>query len=167
MSSYSNRSVSYASTCCMRSAHCWSHGRGRPSASFHAGSWIARARALRDSDTASISSTMRCTLFSGCASVSPSELTCTPYRNRRCLGSSTPYRSRVTSSHSAANARSLHISSTNRTPALTKNEMRATTSPIFSCGTCPESRTASSTAIAVHIAYATSCTGVAPASCRW
>ena len=29
----------------MRSAHCWSHGRGRPSASFHAGSWIERARA--------------------------------------------------------------------------------------------------------------------------
>ena len=31
----------------MRSDHCWSHGRGRPSASFQAGSWIARARALR------------------------------------------------------------------------------------------------------------------------
>ena len=31
----------------MRSDHCWSHGRGRPSASFHAGSWTARARALR------------------------------------------------------------------------------------------------------------------------
>ncbi len=62
----------------MRSAHCWSHGRGRPSASFHAGSWIARARARRESETASISSTMRWTLFSGCASVSPSELTCTP-----------------------------------------------------------------------------------------
>src|SRR5881398_534686 len=28
----------------MRSDHCWSHGRGRPSASFQAGSWIARAR---------------------------------------------------------------------------------------------------------------------------
>ena len=62
----------------MRSAHCWSHGRGRPSASFQAGSWIARARASRESVTASISSTIRWTLFSGCASVSPSELTCTP-----------------------------------------------------------------------------------------
>ena len=62
----------------MRSDHCWSHGRGRPSASFHAGSWIDRARASFDSVTPSVSSTMRCTLFSGCASVSPSEFTCTP-----------------------------------------------------------------------------------------
>ena len=62
----------------MRSAHCWSHGLGNPSASFHAGSWIARARAPRDSETASISSTIRWTLFSGCASVKPSELTWTP-----------------------------------------------------------------------------------------
>jgi hypothetical protein len=46
----------------------------------------------------------------------------------------------------------LHISSTKRTPALTKNEMRATTSPNFSCGTWPESRTESSTATAVLIA---------------
>ena len=43
-----------------------------------------------DSVTPSISSTIRWTLFSGCASVRPSELTCTPYRNRRCFGSSTP-----------------------------------------------------------------------------
>ena len=55
----------------MRSDHCWSHGRGRPSASFHAGSWIARARASRPSVTASASSTIRCTLFSGWASVRP------------------------------------------------------------------------------------------------
>ena len=35
----------------MRSDHCWSHGRGSPSASFHAGSWTARARAsLREGD---------------------------------------------------------------------------------------------------------------------
>ena len=65
------------------------------------------------------------------------------------------------------NARILHISSTKRTPAFTKNEMRATTSPMRSCGTWPESRTASRTAIAVDIAYAISWTGVAPASCRW
>ena len=37
MSGYSSRSVSKASTCWMRSDHCWSHGRGRPSASFQAG----------------------------------------------------------------------------------------------------------------------------------
>ena len=48
-----------ARICCMRSDHCWSHGRGRPRASFQAGSWTARARAFRDSVTASISSRMR------------------------------------------------------------------------------------------------------------
>ncbi len=78
MSGYSSTSVSYASTCWIRSDHCWSHGRGSPSASFQAGSWIARARASRPSVTASVSSTIRCTLFSGWDSVRPSELTCTP-----------------------------------------------------------------------------------------
>ena len=53
-------------------------GRGRPSASFQAGSCTARARASLDKVTASISRTIRWTLFSGCASVRPSELTCTP-----------------------------------------------------------------------------------------
>jgi hypothetical protein len=43
----------------------------------------------------------------------------------------------------------LHISSTNRTPALTKNEMRPTTFSNWSGGTWPESRTESSTAMAV------------------
>ena len=42
-----------------------------PSASFQAGSWTARARASLLKVTASISSTMRWTLFSGCASVRP------------------------------------------------------------------------------------------------
>ncbi len=64
-------------------------------------------------------------------------------------------------------ARILHISSMKRTPAFTKKEMRATTSPKRSSGTCPESRTESRTAIAVDIAYEISWTGVAPASCRW
>ena len=63
----------------MRSDHCWSHGRGRPSASFQAGQLDgAGAGVACDSVTPSISSTMRCTLFSGCASVRPSEFTCTP-----------------------------------------------------------------------------------------
>ena len=70
-------------------------------------------------------------------------------------------------SHSSVNARSLHSSSTNRMPALTKNEIDANTRPKRSGSTCPESRTASSTPIAVANAYAISCTGVAPASCRW
>ena len=55
----------------------------------------------------------------------------------------------------------------NRTPAFTKNEIRCTTSPNRSGGTCPPSRTRSSTAIAVDSANANSWTGVAPASCRW
>jgi hypothetical protein len=49
-------------------------------------------------------------------------------------------------------ARILHISSTKRTPALTKKEMRAQTSPKRSSGTCPAALTASSTAMAVHSA---------------
>ena len=65
-------------SCCARSDHCWSHARGRPRASFHAGSCTARARASFDSVTASISSRIRYTLFSGCTAVRPSEFTCTP-----------------------------------------------------------------------------------------
>ena len=78
MSPCSSRSVSKASTCCIRSDHCWSHGRGSPIASFHAGNWMLRARAERESVTPSISRTIRWTLFSGCDSVRPSEFTCTP-----------------------------------------------------------------------------------------
>ncbi len=62
----------------MRSDHCWSQGLGSPSASFQAGSCRARALAFRDRVTPSASSVMRGTLFSGWASVSPSELTWTP-----------------------------------------------------------------------------------------
>lgn len=78
-----------------------------------------------------------------------------------------PYRSRVTRSQMREKARILHISSTKRTPAFTKKEMRATTSPLRSSGIRPDANTASSTAIAVDIAYAISWTGVAPASWRW
>ena len=77
-SSYSKRSDSKARICWIRSDHCWSQGRGRPSASFQAGSWRARARASLERVTPSVSSTMRGTLFSGWLSVRPSELTCTP-----------------------------------------------------------------------------------------
>ena len=93
-SSYSNKSVSKAIICCIRRDHCWSHGRGNPKASFHAGNWTARARAFFDNVTASISIRIRYTLFSGCCSVRPRELTCTPYLKRRILGFSTPYLSR-------------------------------------------------------------------------
>ncbi len=53
----------------------------------------------------------------------------------------------------------------NRTPALTKNEMRPKTAGIRSAGT--RSATASRIASAVLSENAISCTGVAPASCRW
>ena len=166
-SSCSRRSVSYARICWARSDHCWSQALGSPRASFQAGSWTARARASLDIVTASISSRIRYTLFSGCIAVSPSELTCTPYRNLRNLGSSTPYRSRVMRSHSRANARILHISSTKRIPALQKNEIRPTSRGSSSPGTCPDSRHASSTATPLASVYATSSTGSAPASWRW
>ena len=52
-------------------------------------------------------------------------------------------------SHISVNARSLQISSTKRMPALTKNEIDPTTWPKRSGATWPESRTASSTPIAV------------------
>ena len=65
-----------------------------------------------------------------------------------------PYRSRVMASQSRAKARILHISSTKRTPALTKKEIRPTTSPIRSGGTCPRSE--SRMAMAVPSAYAIS-----------
>ncbi len=70
-------------------------------------------------------------------------------------------------SHNWPKARSLHISSTKRIPALTKNEIRPTTAGNSSSSTWPDARTASSTSTAVANAYATSSTGVAPASCRW
>ena len=60
------------------------------------------------------------------------------------------------------NARSLQISSMKRMPALQKNEMRPNTAPSSPLGT----RTESSTAIAFASVNATSCTGVAPTSCR-
>jgi hypothetical protein len=71
------------------------------------------------------------------------------------------------SSHSREKARILQVSSTKRSPAFTKKLIRPTTCGISAAGTWPESRTASSTAMAVDKAYATSCTGVAPASCKW
>jgi len=52
-------------------------------------------------------------------------------------------------SHIRVNARILAVSSTKRMPALTKNEIEATISGILSSGTWPESRTASSTPMAV------------------
>ena len=69
-------------------------------------------------------------------------------------------------SHIATNARILHISSTKRMPAFTKNEMRPTACSNSSAVKQPRSRMASSTAMALASAKASSCVGVAPASCR-
>ena len=52
-------------------------------------------------------------------------------------------------SHSSVKARILQISSTKRMPALTKNEIDPNTWANCSGATCPESRTASSTPMAV------------------
>ena len=65
------------------------------------------------------------------------------------------------------NARILHISSTKRVPTSMKKEILPTTSGKSSGATWPDSRTASSTPTAVASPYASSCTGVAPASWRW
>jgi hypothetical protein len=46
----------------------------------------------------------------------------------------------------------LQVSSTKRTPALTKKEIRPTTFSKSSSETCPDALTRSSTAIAVHSA---------------
>src|SRR5690349_20997569 len=67
----------------------------------------------------------------------------------------------------SVNARILHVSSTKRMPEFTKNEIDATTAGKRSAGTWPDSRTASSTPMALASEYAISWTGVAPASCKW
>ncbi|UUZ58362.1 hypothetical protein LP418_19475 [Nocardioides sp. B-3] len=54
------------------------------------------------------------------------------------------------SSQSCTKARILQVSSTKRTPALTKKLIRPTTFSKSSSETCPEFLTWSSTAIAVH-----------------
>jgi hypothetical protein len=70
-------------------------------------------------------------------------------------------------SHISVKARILQISSTNRMPAFTKNEMEPNTWAKGLGLDLTLSRTASSTPMAVASEYAISCTGVAPASCRW
>ena len=55
-------------------------------------------------------------------------------------------------SHMAVIARNLAISSTKRMPAFTKNEMDPNTRENSSAGMRPESRTASSTSMAVAMA---------------
>ena len=74
----------------MRSDHCWSHGRGRPRASFQAGSCRARARARLDRVTPRDSRTMRGTLFSGWASVRPERVDLHAVADTASLGSVTP-----------------------------------------------------------------------------
>ena len=70
-------------------------------------------------------------------------------------------------SHNSVKARILHSSSTNRIPALTKNEMLAKTCGNASSDICPLARTASKMSMALASENAISCTGVAPTSCKW
>src|SRR6266508_1956667 len=70
-------------------------------------------------------------------------------------------------SHNTLKARCLQISSTKRIPAFTRNEIDANTLSNCSGSTWPDFFTAASTPTAVASAYASSCTGVAPASWRW
>ena len=151
MSSYSSRSLSKASTCCIRSDHCWSQGRGSPSASFQAGSWTARARADFDKVTPSISKhdALHVVLRLRLGEAKRVDLDAVPEPALALVLRRHNDRESARS-HIWAKARSLQVSSMNRTPALTKNEIRPTTSPNRSGGTWPESRTASSTAIAVR-----------------
>ena len=52
-------------------------------------------------------------------------------------------------------------------PAFTKNDIAPKTPGNASAETCPLSRTESSTSMALASANETSCTGVAPTSCKW
>ena len=167
-SPYSSRSDSYASTCWMRSDHCWSHGVGRPSASFQHGSWIgAGPRVLRQRDAEHLEhDALHVVLGLLLGEAERVHLHAVAEAAQLRVGRRRSARGRCGPT-SRVNARILHISSTKRTPASMKNEMRPTTSGNSSSGTWPESRTASSTAIALASPYASSCTGVAPASCRW
>jgi hypothetical protein len=66
----------------------------------------------------------------------------------------------------AVKARILQVSSTKRTLEFTKKLIRPTTAGSSAGSILPDWRTPSSTPMAVASAYATSWTGVAPASCR-
>jgi hypothetical protein len=64
-------------------------------------------------------------------------------------------------------ARILHISVMKRMPALTKNEIRPTAFGKSASGMAPLAFMLSRMATAVASAKDSSCTGVAPASCKW
>jgi hypothetical protein len=132
----------------MRSAHCWSHGRGQaqrlvPGRQLHgAGAGVAGERHREHLQHDALDVVLRLRLGE------PERVDLDAVAQAALLRVRHAVASRVISSQSRANARILHISSTKRSPALTKNEMRPTTSPNSAGGTCPESRTESSTAIA-------------------
>ena len=119
----------------MRSDHCWSHGRGRPSASFQAGSCTARARAsLRQRDGEHLEQDAIDVVL-GLLLGEAERVHLHAVAEAAMLGVA---RRRsglaVISSHSSVKARILQISVMNRRPALTKKEMRPTTAPKSSAG---------------------------------
>ena len=99
---------------------------------------------------------IRYTLFSGCCSVKPKLLTCTPYLNLLFFGFLTPYLSLVISSHKSTNARILHISVINLIPELTKKLILPTTFSNSSEDSTLDSFTLSKYATAVDKAKANS-----------
>ena len=108
----------------MRNDHCWSHGRGSPSASFQAGSCIARGpRVPRQRHAEHLEHdaphvVLRLRL--GQAERVDLHAVAEPAQLRIGDAVALAADARPTA---RANARILHISSTNRMPALTKNEI--------------------------------------------
>jgi hypothetical protein len=102
-----------------------------------------------DSVTPSISSTMRCTLFSGWASVSPEAVDLHAVAEPAGLGVGDAVALEADASHSSVKARILQVSSTKRMPAFTKNEIEPNTWAKRSSVDLARLRTASSTPMAV------------------
>ena len=141
MSSYSSRSVSKARICWMRSDHCWSQGRGRPRASFQAGSCMARARASRGQGDAERLEHDAGDVVLGLGLGEPERVDLDAVAEPAELGVGRRRSARRRSGPTGAvKARILQVSSTKRMPALTKNEIRPTTAGKSSVGRSGPSR---------------------------
>ena len=153
-------SVSYASTCWVRSAS---------RADFWVGSAIASSKEFVCSDwvppstAASACTATRTRLTSGCCAVS-----CTPAvwvwkRSIADFGFCAPKRSVMIRAQIRRAARNLATSSSSVVRETKKNDSRGATSSTAS----PAARAASTYAIPSARVKATSCAGVAPASAMW
>ena len=113
----------------MRSDHCWSHGRGRPSASFQAGICTARARAFFDSVTASISIRMRVDVVLRLLLGQSERIDLHAVAEQPLLGIVDAVALGGDLVPQLGECAHLAQLGTKRSPALTKKEMRPTTSP--------------------------------------